>query len=620
MKKIIIFIVVSLVVLTISIGAYKIFFGTHNMDYSIILDKTKSDDGFEVTLYHNGKEKVVTLPESLEVEPAPAYNIKLKNNTIASISPIEYNYGKILSIDDSKIYLEDKELDISDSAKYYKLEGKTITETSNSSIIVGYQGYRFIMDKNNKVKIILCSIPKLNRIRTLISTSDFSTQNHKEIKLVFSDEGEIKSKDINYKFAPKDELLLSNEGDSIKLSLIRGNAATSIGSSSSRIQVIQGESSKLSIPSNARKNGHTPSYYGSFEVFLNDGNMNLINESYLDNYLKGVVPSEMPSSGGVDGYKVQSVVSRTNAIQSILSKEYAKLGVHTLDTEPLYEASNSNPQSNEAVEATTGEIVTSNGEIIDAKFYSTSPGFGSSYEDVFGKVVPTKDYLKSAVFDESNTKLNVSNEENITSYLKDWTAKSHDSNSPFFRWKFSIDYSDVSKVINGNIYDLYVKEPKNFRQKWNLFIYKEANISKDGIGKIQDINVSSRSKTGIISEITITTDKDTFKIKGENILRKILIPKENFQLITIFGSPIKNITSLPSPYFTIEKNMTGDKFKSITIYGGGEGHGVGLSKYGTIGLLRAGKSYQEVITYFYSGTEIVNLNRDFRLEVENRKL
>ncbi|MEG1415438.1 MAG: hypothetical protein RSC49_02420 [Clostridium sp.] len=65
--------------------------------------------------------------------------------------------------------------------------------------------------------------------------------------------------------------------------------------------------------------------------------------------------------------------------------------------------------------------------------------------------------------------------------------------------------------------------------------------------------------------------------------------------------------------------MVGEKFKSLTIYGGGEGHGVGLSKYGAIGLSRQGKSYKEVLKTFYKGVEISNINKEFRLEVENRK-
>ncbi|KMT22077.1 SpoIID/LytB domain-containing protein [Clostridium cylindrosporum] len=620
MKKNIIYITISLVFFILFSGIYYIFLGTQSLNYSIILDKKKVTDGQELRIYQNGDEKTLIVPNTLTIKPSPSYNIKLRGKKVISIEPVKYYSGKVISIKGSEVHLVDSVIKTTSKTKYYKVEGKSISEISDKSLMVGYQGYRFIMDKNNNVKIVLCSIPKVNRIRTLISNSDFSTRNHKEIKFFFNSEAELKSKDLNYKFAPNDSLIVTKEGAKMNLSLVKGSSTTSIGNTSSRIEIIQGDSTRISIPSNTRKNGYIPSYYGSFELSLDNSGIKLINEAYINNYLKGVVPSEMPSSGGVEGYKIQSIVSRTAAIYSILSKEYASLGVHAIDCEPsqLYEASPGSPQSDEAIESTSGEVVTKDGDVIDAKYYSTSPGFGASYDDVFGKVTPSKDYLTASSFNQSGNKINVHSEDDITQYLKDWTVKAHDSNSPLFRWKYSIDYTVLTKLINNNLYDLYVKNPNHFKEKWHFFLYKEAKIPRDGIGKIKDINITDRTSSGIVSEIKIESENNIYKITGNDILRKLLIPKEGFELTTIYGKPLQNLTILPSPFFTIEKNMSGDKFKSITIYGGGEGHGVGLSKYGAIGLSRHGLNYKKVITSFYPSTETLNIDKDFRLEVENR--
>lgn len=622
MKKSIIYITISLVVLILLGSAYKIFFASSDMNYSIILDKKKVSGATELTVYHGGEEKKVTVPDSLKIEAAPAYKIEVKRKNVVSIEPVKYYSGKILSINGNDISLENNVIHTTKSTKYYKVEGTSIKEISDKSLLTGYQGYRFIMDTKDNVKMVLCSIPKVNRIRTLISNSDYTTINHSEIRFSFNSEAELKSKDVNYKFSPNDQLIASKENKSIKLSLVKGSSTQAIGTTSSRIEIIQGDSTKISIPTNARKNNYIPSYYGSFELTLNDNGIKLINETYINNYLKGVVASEMPTSGGVEGFKIQAVTSRTAAIYSILSGKYASLGAHTIDSSAsqLYEASLSNSQSDEAVEATSGEILTDNNDVIDAKFYSTSPGFTANYEDVFGVVTPSKDYLSSISLDESGNKINLSNEESVSQYLKDWTVKSFDSNSPLFRWKYSIDYSDLSKVINNNIYDIYTKNPKDFKENWHFFIYQDAKIPKEGIGKVKDIRVSGRNSSGIVTEVTIESDINTFKIKGIQNLSKLLIPKDGAELSTIYGKPIPGVTTLPSSFFTIEKNMSGEKFKSITIYGGGEGHGVGLSKYGAIGLSRKNKSYQDVLVYFYPGTKISNIDKEFRLEVENRKL
>lgn len=621
MKKNIIYITIALVLLILLVSGYKIFLGSKNLNYSIILDKKKESGYTQITVFQAGEEKKLDVPDSLKIETAPAYNIKTKKNKVVSIDPVKYYSGKINSIDGSNVNLENKSLKTTENTKYYKLDGKSISEITDKSLIVGYQGYRFIMDKNDNIKTVLCSIPKVDRIRTLISNSDFTSVNHKEIKFLFNSETELKSKDLNYKFVPNDELLVSYTGNAMSLSLIKGGSTTNIGSTSNKIELIQGTSTKISISSNTRSNGYVPSYYGSFEISKNQNGIKLINEAYINDYLKGVVSSEMPTSGGLEGYKIQAIVSRTAAYYDILSKEYSKLGVHAVDysLSQKYEASPSSSQSDEGVESTSGEIVTKDGEVIDAKYYSTSPGFGASYEDIFGKVTPTKDYLTTLSFNETGTKVNRKNEDDLSQYLKDWTVKAYDSNSPLFRWKYSIDYSALSKILNENIHSIFTEKSKDFKQKWILFIYKSADIPKDGIGKIKDIYVSDRTSSGNVSEVTIVSELNTYKVRGTDNLKKLLVPKENFELTTVYGKPIDNLTKLPSSFFTIEKNMSGDKFKSITIYGGGEGHGVGLSKYGSIGLSRKNKTAQEVVKTFYPGTEIVNIDREFRLEVENRK-
>ncbi|MEG0371500.1 MAG: SpoIID/LytB domain-containing protein [Clostridium sp.] len=605
MKKNIIYIITSLVALLLIIGFYFVFFSTNTMNYSIILDKKQTKDQTTIKVYQGGETKTLNLKSSLDFAAAPAYNIKTKRKEIVSIEPVKYYSGKILSLDASSIHLADKTLRTTSSTKYYKVDGTSLSEISSKGLIVGYQGYRYIMDKDNNVKIVLCSIPSLNRIRTLISNSDFSTTNHKEIRFTFNSEAELKAKDLNHKFIPNDILTVSKEASNMKLSLVTASGTTS---------------TKISIPSNIRTSGYIPSYSGSLELTVNDKGIKLINETYLEEYLKGTVPSEMPSFGGIEGYKIQSVVSRTNALFSILSKENASLGVHVLDSNcSLYEASLTNKQSNDAVEFTKGEIININGEIIDAKFYSTSPGFGASYVDVFGKTVPTRDYLKHITFSNLSESIDYSNEDEITSYLKDWTVSSYDSNSPLFRWKYSIDYSNLSKIINTNIKTLYKDNPDNIKEKWHFFIYNNFKMPSDGIGRVSDIRITKRTPSGTVEQITIESEKGIYKVSGVDYLRKLFIPKEGIELTPIHGKPLQEIKTLPSPFYTMEKNMSGDKFKSLTIYGGGDGHGVGLSKHGAIGLSRQGKSYKDIIKTYYPETEIINITKDYRLEVENRK-
>ncbi len=648
MKKYIKYIIGALLIVFIAFLGYKFLLSSKNLNQAIILDKKEKSQYTELTVFSLGETKTLTVPKSIEIPVAPAYNIEVKNKKVSSIKPSEYYSGEIKSIKDNEIRLENKVIKTTDSTKYYKIEGTEIKEISDKSLIVGYKGYRFIMDSKGRVKYVLVSIPKVNRINVLISNYDYTTTDHNKITFKFNDTAEIKGKDINYKFEANDTLTVTKEGNSMTFttgkvvekkpsknssttnsadentvqdSTSQATTGALIGKTSNSVSIIQGDTSKVSITSNTRDNGIIPEYYGSFNLTVSDKGIKLINEVYIDNYLSSVVPSEMNNLGGIEGYKVQAIVSRTNAIYDILSKKYSDIGVHVLDSNAsqLYGYENSNDLVESAIKETSGDIISKDGEIIDAKFYSTSPGFGASYSDVFPNTNPKKEYLISKSFDYSGENMAKKSENALSQYLKDWTIKSYDSNSQYFRWKYSIDYSNISKIINTNIYNLYLKNPENFKVKWHLFIYKEAKISKEGIGKIKDVYVSNRNSSGGVSEITIEADK-TYKVTGENILRKLLIPTKDFELVTMYGKPVTGLSELPSDYFTIEKNVSGDKFKSITIYGGGEGHGVGLSQNGAIGLSRQGKNYKEIIGFYYPECEILNLDKNFRLEVENRKL
>lgn len=70
------------------------------------------------------------------------------------------------------------------------------------------------------------------------------------------------------------------------------------------------------------------------------------------------------------------------------------------------------------------------------------------------------------------------------------------------------------------------------------------------------------------------------------------------------GEGIDGISLLPSAFFIIDQNKENGKVKNVSIVGGGYGHGVGMSQNGVKSLSDAGKKYEEIIKYFYRGTEI----------------
>ncbi len=69
------------------------------------------------------------------------------------------------------------------------------------------------------------------------------------------------------------------------------------------------------------------------------------------------------------------------------------------------------------------------------------------------------------------------------------------------------------------------------------------------------------------------------------------------------GRQVREALGLRSSCFSME--IKGDY---VHIYTRGYGHGVGMSQYGALGMAKEGYTYHEILTHYYTGVEIVNLN------------
>ncbi len=124
----------------------------------------------------------------------------------------------------------------------------------------------------------------------------------------------------------------------------------------------------------------TPMYRGIMEVKpsrTSSKGIRVINEIYLEDYLKQVVPSEMPQSFGVEALKAQAVAARTYALSDYLKFRYKKEGFHVKDTteSQVYNNQKENEDANAAINATKGKVMIYKDKPVDAKYFSTSGGF-----------------------------------------------------------------------------------------------------------------------------------------------------------------------------------------------------------------------------------------------------
>jgi stage II sporulation protein D len=127
-------------------------------------------------------------------------------------------------------------------------------------------------------------------------------------------------------------------------------------------------------------------YRGSVQVDLVSGKLRAINFVNLEQYLYGVVPSEMPYTWHPEALKAQAVVARSYALATRRSGAF---DLYPDTRSQVYLGlEHERPSTNAAVDATTGEVVLYEGQVAKTYFFSSSGGRTASAEDVWGEAVP----------------------------------------------------------------------------------------------------------------------------------------------------------------------------------------------------------------------------------------
>jgi stage II sporulation protein D len=111
-------------------------------------------------------------------------------------------------------------------------------------------------------------------------------------------------------------------------------------------------------------------------------------------------------------------------------------------------------------------------------------------------------------------------------------------------------------------------------------------------GDLLDARVRSRSRSGRVAEVVITTTKGDVVLRGDRTRWALRRPG---------GSAI-----LRSSLFKIGvARGSGGAAARVIATGAGNGHGIGLCQWGALGMSRAGKGYREILRHYYRSTTLV---------------
>ncbi len=323
-------------------------------------------------------------------------------------------------------------------------------------------------------------------------------------------------------------------------------------------------------------------YRGKIELVpsTKDGNFHIVNVLKLDDYLKGVVPNEMPVRFGLEALKAQSVAARNYVLSPRVKANPNYDVVDSVASQVYFGANTEKPLSTQAVNETSGIVALYDWNLILAQYSSTAGGytecFSNAFSDPISKKFPSesKPYLIAKPDYETTEPLD--NEKSAAKFYKS-KPESFDINSPYFRWEREWNGQEIQDAVQANI----------AAQSTTGFI-KPAVSKGETIGIIKEIKVKKRGDSGKIIELEIITDEQNYTVQKELVIRRLFTNKGK-------ALPSANVV------FEQEYNENGDLIY-IKAYGGGFGHGVGMSQYGA-GFMgtELKMSFDQILKHYYSG-------------------
>lgn len=594
MKKVYISITLLLMVLAILFFIYP-----RNVEHAILIKTSENQSSF----YINGKIKNFNT-HKLDFDKNIVLNFKYNFFRAYSFSKVPFMDDRIMIKGEDSYDLEKQGItQLSRDTFFYQIDkANNLTPSSSDKLIVGKDNIKSFMNAENKLKTFIIMPMDYSSMRVALSTNGFSSLYHEKLEIKSSSSIELYSLMEGYSTNFPDDSNIS-----IQITGSELNVTSKDWSRTFKHRVyIKGNGMYINSISRGSP-AFTPNYNGILEFTPSSKGILAINEVNLEDYLSKVVPSEMPASSALEALKCQAIAARTYAISDMLGNRYASLGFHVDDStqSQVYNNMPAQENSTKAVNLTKGLIMTYDNEPIDAKYYSSSAGTGVNYSDIWFKSDFSSDYrpyLTTKSYIQPDIGL-PNSEEGWLNFYKNVNLKSIDSVSPYFRWRIEFPKAAINQSLNKSLKII-------FERYRDFMVIKENDKVMNELPELRnlnDIKVLKRSEGGNVIQLSFVFENATVDLAGDYYIRSAIRCSKEYNGITIpivrhKGDPLTNANFLPSSFFSIEK---GDN--KFIIYGGGYGHGAGMSQYGAMELGKAGLNYESILNTFYKGVTLEKL-------------
>ena len=295
--------------------------------------------------------------------------------------------------------------------------------------------------------------------------------------------------------------------------------------------------------------------------------LSVVNELPLEDYVRGVIPIEVPASFQPEAQKALAIAIRTYALKSL--DRHKSSGFNMCDSvhcQGFAGASRDAKWVDKLIDDTRGQILVYKGQPIYAVYSSDCGGVTQNNEDAgYGPALP---YLRS-VGDRPNAQLPTSpaaggipSDRRDNSQLPTAEEPDYCAGCPYHTWTKTFKPEELDKAFSNRI------------------------------GKFQSIEFSECDCSGRVKTVVIKGEDDEYKLTGGKFRE-------------LFGESV-----IKSALMTLTVNEDGE----CVIEGKGFGHGVGLCAFGANGMAKSGKTCEEILKHYYTGAEVKKIS-DIRFRI-----
>lgn len=336
-----------------------------------------------------------------------------------------------------------------------------------------------------------------------------------------------------------------------------------------------------------------PLYRGAIELSHSTGTeanrLHVVNIVEIEDYVPGVVANESIASFHMEALKAQAVAARGYAIANI-GRFRANFTYDIVDSSASQVYRGVISEHARAVQAskeTVGLVASHGGRIISALYSSSMGGHTDHNEWIFN--IPSSQlpgtnataYLRG-IYDGDGVPPDTATEAGIGAF---WKASPLPTN-----------FDDCSRV--GNRFSRWRVVLTGAQIRARLSPLPPAGVN------VTNVEVTQRMSSGRAAIVKITLSNGTTReIRGWDPLRRFFRPAVSTPALCGTSRIAAGMVLNNPSVLEVAKNADGT-VSSVTVWGGGWGHNVGMSQYGAQGRARAGQTFLQILKAYYTGVDV----------------